>query len=121
MTKRSPTKRKTARASARVRRASVRVPKTSAAAATGVRPISATAARSSLSEMVNKAAFAKERFVLTRQGKAVAALISAQDLALLERLEDEMDIRDADRAQAGDNESGEPNVSWEALKAQLGL
>jgi prevent-host-death family protein len=40
-----------------------------------------------LSEMMNRAAFANERFVLTRNGKQTAALIGIRDLERLRTLD----------------------------------
>jgi hypothetical protein len=55
-----------------------------------------------------------------RRRRPVAALASARDLALRERLEDKLDIEEADRAQAEDDRSGKPNLSWDTLKKCLG-
>jgi prevent-host-death family protein len=48
--------------------------------------ISVTQARAELAELVNRVAYGRERVVLTRRGKAVAAIVSAEDLELLDRL-----------------------------------
>lgn len=49
-------------------------------------------ARDHLGEVVSKAEHAHERTVLTRDGKAVAAVISIDDLRELEAAEDEADL-----------------------------
>jgi prevent-host-death family protein len=54
--------------------------------------------RNNLADAINRVAYAGERIVLERRGKGVAALVSVDDLALLERLEDEMDIKAARKA-----------------------
>lgn len=59
-----------------------------------------TSARAGLSELVNRAAFGKERVVLTRHGKPVGALVPIEDLDLLQVLEDRMDLDDARAALA---------------------
>lgn len=62
-------------------------------------PISA--ARDHLGEIVSKAEHAQERTILTRHGRAVAAVISMDDLRQLEAAEDESDLaaaRDALRS-----------------------
>ncbi len=46
-------------------------------------------AREQLSDLVNRAAFGHERIVLTRHGKELAALVSVDDLARLQALDDE--------------------------------
>jgi prevent-host-death family protein len=47
--------------------------------------IAVTQAREDLADLVNRVAYGSERIVLTRHGKPVAALVSREDLALLER------------------------------------
>lgn len=44
--------------------------------------------RDDLSTTINRVAFGRERIMLLRQGKAVAALVPPEDLELLERIED---------------------------------
>ncbi|HMA47808.1 MAG TPA: type II toxin-antitoxin system Phd/YefM family antitoxin [Frankiaceae bacterium] len=53
------------------------------------REVPVTQARGELSDLVSRVAFSGERVTLTRHGKAVAALVSAADLARLEALEEE--------------------------------
>ncbi|MGH6900810.1 MAG: type II toxin-antitoxin system Phd/YefM family antitoxin [Burkholderiales bacterium] len=53
--------------------------------------LSTTAARDSFAEVVNRAAYGKERVVLTRRGKPLVAVVPIEDVALLEGLEDERD------------------------------
>ncbi|RAY14012.1 type II toxin-antitoxin system Phd/YefM family antitoxin [Actinomadura craniellae] len=50
------------------------------------RNVPVTEARKDLAELVNQVAYQGERVVLTRHGKAMAAIVSAADLELLERL-----------------------------------
>jgi prevent-host-death family protein len=57
-------------------------------------------ARGRFADLVSRVAYRGERVVITRHGKPLAALIPADDLELLERLEDEGDIRAAERALA---------------------
>ena len=54
--------------------------------------------RDNLAEALNKVAYAGERVILARRGKGVAALVSMEDLELLEKLEDESDIKAARKA-----------------------
>lgn len=54
--------------------------------------------RNNLADALNRVAYGGERIVLERRGKGVAALVSMEDLALLERLEDERDIKAARKA-----------------------
>ena len=60
--------------------------------------ISITEARDKLADALNRVAYGGERVVLQRRGKGVAAIVSLDDLALLEELEDQADIRAAKKA-----------------------
>ncbi len=55
-------------------------------------------ARDHLGEIVSKAEHAQERTILTRHGKAVAAVISIDDLRELEQAEDQADLSAAQEA-----------------------
>jgi prevent-host-death family protein len=48
------------------------------------KPVSVAEAKSRFSELVNRAAYGKERFLIERRGKPVGAIVSAEDLARLE-------------------------------------
>ena len=54
---------------------------------------SASAARESFSDMINRAAYGKERVIVKRRGKALAAIVPIEDMRALEDLEDEIDAR----------------------------
>jgi prevent-host-death family protein len=82
-----------------------------------VRTISTADARKKLANIVNRVAFGKEAFVLTRRGEAIAALVSVEDLRLLQEMEERMDIDDAWKARS----EAEETVSWEKLKKELNL
>ena len=51
--------------------------------------------RNHLADAINRVTYGGERVVFARRGKPVAALVSAGDLALLQRIEDAEDIRAA--------------------------
>jgi prevent-host-death family protein len=72
--------------------------------------------RNNLADAINRVAYAGERIPLERRGKTVAALVSVEDLELLERLEDEADIKAARKAR---KEKG--GVSLEEVKRRLGM
>lgn len=65
-----------------------------------VSEIGVTEAREQLGELVNRAAYNDERIVLTRHGRAVAALISVELLREMEDAEDAADLAAARRAAA---------------------
>jgi prevent-host-death family protein len=65
-------------------------------------------AREEFSEIVNRAAYGKERTIVSRRGKDLAAVIPVEDLQLLERLaREEMDRIDIQDARAALKESVE--------------
>jgi PHD/YefM family antitoxin component YafN of YafNO toxin-antitoxin module len=63
----------------------------------------------------------RERVVVHRRGKAVAALIPLEDLALLEELEDQRDVEEYQAAKAEWERDGRKTVPWAKIKADLGL
>ena len=76
----------------------------------------ATAVRDSFSETVNRVAYQGERIALERHGKTVAALVTVEDLELLQALADRIDLAVARRAL---KERG--RLDWTIVKAGLGL
>jgi prevent-host-death family protein len=81
--------------------------------------ISTVEARERFSDVVNRAAYGRERIVLTRRGKALAAVVPIEDLEWIEELEDRLDIEAAKAALADAREHG--TIPWEELKRKLGL
>ena len=77
--------------------------------------------RSRLADSVNRVAYQGERIVLERRGKGVAALVSMEDLALLEKLEDEADAKAARKAIAQMKRRKQKPIPWEQVKAELRL
>ena len=55
--------------------------------------VDAITARAKFSELVNRAAYGRERVVLTRHGKPIAAMVSLADLETLEQMEDDHDAK----------------------------
>jgi antitoxin Phd len=60
-----------------------------------------------------------KRFLLERHDKGVAAIVSIEDLALLEAIENRHDLVAARRAMAEVAEHGA--IPWEQAKKELGL
>ena len=79
--------------------------------------VSAVQVRKRLAEVINRAAFGKERVILARRGKAVAAIVSLEDVELLEALEDRIDLENARAALTEAEKEG--TVSWEEFKTEL--
>ena len=80
-----------------------------------LKKISTADARKKFANIINRVAFGKELFVLTRRGEPLAAIVSIDDLKLLQEIEEQMDIDDAWKAR---DEPGE-NIAWEKLRKEL--
>jgi len=59
--------------------------------------ISSAEARKSFSELLNNAAYAKRRTIITKSGKPAAAIVPIEDLEMIEKIEDYIDIKEADK------------------------
>jgi hypothetical protein len=69
-----------------------------------------------MADALNRVVYQGERIALERHGKVVAALVSKEDLEVLEALEDRVDLAAARRAL---KEPGQR--SWDEIKTTLGL
>jgi prevent-host-death family protein len=81
--------------------------------------LSATAARANFSEVLDRVALGGERVIIERRGKVLGAVVSREDLELLERLralETEEDRLAVARAR---KEKG--SIAWALIKRDLGL
>lgn len=76
-------------------------------------------ARSDLTAIVNHVAFGHDRYILTRNGKELAAIVSIEDLKLLEEMEDKLDLEIARRIDKDIGKHG--TVKWGADKKELSL
>jgi prevent-host-death family protein len=75
-------------------------------------------ARDQLADLVNRVAYRRERISIGRRGKKIAALVSAEDLELLEALEDAVDLRLIAEALA-DPINAQPSIPWAVIEAEL--
>jgi prevent-host-death family protein len=75
-------------------------------------------ARDHLSEVVDRTRYTQDRVVLTKRGREVGAIISIDDLKLLEMLEDQLDIKEARQALL---ESHGVRISYDEVRKKLGL
>jgi prevent-host-death family protein len=81
--------------------------------------LSTVLARNEFSTVINRAAFGKERVILARRGKPIAAVVPMEDLELLRALEDRADLADAIAAEREASEKG--TTSLADLKHDLAL
>jgi prevent-host-death family protein len=78
--------------------------------------LTSSALRDTLGDALNRVAYRGERIVLERHGKAVAALVSVEDLELLEVFEDRLDM---EAVRAAREEPG--SVPYEEVRRKAGL
>lgn len=78
-----------------------------------------TEARERLAELVNRAAYGKERLILGRRGKPLVALVPVEDVEALEAIEDAIDIEEARKALAEWEADPDSAVSLEELVREL--
>lgn len=74
-----------------------------------------TEARDHLADLGNRVSLRGERLVVERRGKNLFALVPVEDLELLERLEDKVDL------QVIRERLSEPSAPFEKVKKELGL
>ena len=76
-------------------------------------------ARNQFSEVINKAAYGKERVRLSRRGKVIAVVVPVEDIEVLEKLEDRLDARDVKAAIRQGETAG--TISLDAFLDELNL
>lgn len=81
--------------------------------------VTAAEARDQLAELINRAAYGKERVVVSRRGKPVAAIVPLEDLEELEAAEDAADVEAARQAWA--EQGDEPPRPYGEVRRELGL
>ena len=79
--------------------------------------LTVTSARQHWSELLNDVAFKGKRVMLRRNGSDIAGVVSAEDVELLELLEDRLDLDEVKRRLADD---GKP-LSYSEARRKLGL
>ncbi len=82
--------------------------------------ISTVEARNRFSEVINRAAFGKQRIILTRRGKDLVAVVPLEDVELLESLADQLDIKLADAVKKN-IEAGEPTIPLDEVAKAWGI
>lgn len=75
-------------------------------------------AKEEFSELINRVSHHKERILLTRRGKEIAAIIPLEDLLLLQASQDKSDLHDAVEALKEARHQGA--ITLEELKDEIG-
>ena len=77
--------------------------------------------RDAVSDILNRAAYGKERFEVTRNGKPLVAIVPIEDIRLLEELEDRLDALRAREGVEAYERGAEEAIPLEQAKTELGL
>lgn len=72
-------------------------------------------AREAFSEILNRSAYGKERIILTRRGKGVAAIVPLEDLAIVEAAEDRQDAEEVRRRVKEWERGGRKTIPFEQV------
>ena len=80
--------------------------------------IGAKELRKDMADALNRVAYRGERIVVKRRGKKVAVLVPVEDAALLERLEEQVDLEEAKRS-LGDRKA--KPIPYRKVRKALGL
>ena len=83
--------------------------------------LAASAAREDFTDTLKRVARGGERIILRKGRKDVAALVPLEDLKLLQRIEDRLDLDDARKALSDSRKKGEKPIPWEKARRLLGL
>jgi prevent-host-death family protein len=84
-----------------------------------MKEVTTAEARKNMAELLNRAAYGKERFVVTRHGKELVAIVPLEEVTLLDRLRTLLSSRDFEAALAAMHES-EPR-QWDEVRRDLDL
>jgi prevent-host-death family protein len=83
--------------------------------------LAASQARDSFSDTLNRVAYRGERIVLRRRGRDLAAIVPIEDLKLIQKMEDEIDLRQARKALSEMKRNGLKPVPYGRIRKKLGL
>jgi len=79
--------------------------------------ITTAEARKQMAELLNRAAYGGERFVVTRHGKELVAIVPLQDVTLLDKLRALLARKDFEAAVAEMEQSG--TRPWDEVRRDL--
>jgi prevent-host-death family protein len=81
--------------------------------------LSTSEARAHFADVLERVAQGGERVVIERRGKVLGAVVSREDLELLERVRELED--EEDRAAATRTRKEKASIAWSVIKRDLGL
>ena len=84
-----------------------------------MKPVTTAEARKHMAELVNRAAYGGERFVVTRHGKELVAIVPLQEATLLDRVRGLLEARDYEAALREVRDVG--TVAWGDVRRELDL
>ena len=88
-----------------------------------MRRLNISEVRSDFAETINQVSYGKERLIVERRGKDLAAIIPVEDLKLLERLieeeEDRLDLEEVEKILA--DPRNKKTIPLEKVRKELGL
>lgn len=84
-----------------------------------MKEITTAEARKNMSELLNRAAYGKERFVVTRHGTPLVAIVPLEELTLLDRLRSLLAKKEFEAAIREMERSG--TRSWDEVRRDLNL
>ena len=84
-----------------------------------MKKITIAEARKNLSDLSNRAAYGGERFIVTRHGKQLVAIVPLGDITLLDRIRDLLEAHEFEAALKEMADAG--TVPWEKVRQELGL
>jgi prevent-host-death family protein len=82
-----------------------------------MKQITTAQARKHMAELLNRAAYGGERFVVTRHGKGIVAIVPLEDVTLLDRLRALLAKKDFEAALAEMEDAG--TRSWDEVRRDL--
>jgi prevent-host-death family protein len=82
-----------------------------------MKQITTAQARKHMAELLNRAAYGGERFVVTRHGKGMVAIVPLEDVTLLDRLRALLAKKDFEAALAEMEDAG--TRSWDEVRRDL--
>lgn len=83
------------------------------------REVSAREARANFADLIGRVSYGNERIIIRRRNKPVVAVISVEDLAFLEEIEDQLDLIEAKKALQQAKKKGEKPIPWEKIRKEL--